>query len=338
MEQKSGRILIIKPGAMGDLLQLTPTIRALRARFPSARIDILVGNNASTDLFRHHPDIADILVFDQRGEHRSFSALFSRWQLIKSRFYDLVINFQRSNLKTWFLTSAAFPCRILVYHKTRTTVVHAVQDHLKTLEPLGISPDGVELNIFLADEHRSYAAALFDSRDLERRTVIALNPGASHPVNRWSVAQFAALADKISDELHVSVIIVGGGSDTALAHEIVRLSSSRPLDLTGTTTLLQLGAVLEKSALLVSGDTGPMHMATAVRTPVIALFGAADPARTGPVGEGNRVIQASGLACVPCRNRICRAEQQLECMDRITVDMVFNAVKATLEQGRSCAS
>jgi lipopolysaccharide heptosyltransferase II len=338
MNQKSQRILIIKPGAMGDLLQLTPTIRALRTRFPSARIDIMVGNAPSTDLFRHHPDITDILVFDQRGEHRTFGALLSLWRQVRGRSYDLVINFQRSNLKTWILTSAAFPCRILVYHKTRTMVVHAVLDHLKTLEPLGISPNGVELDLFLTDEHRRYATALFKSCGLDKRPVIALNPGASHPVNRWSVVQFAALADKISAELHCSVIIVGGGSDTPLANDICRLSCSHPLVLAGTTTLLQLGALLEKSALLVSGDTGPMHMATAVRTPVIALFGAADPERTGPVGAENRVIQAEDLACVPCRSRICRAERQMECMERITVDMVFETVKELLERRKPCVS
>jgi lipopolysaccharide heptosyltransferase II len=335
VNQKSQRILIIKPGAMGDLLQLTPTIRALHSRFPSARIDIMVGNTASTDLFHHNPNIADILVYDQRGEHRSFGALFSLWQRIRGSSYELVINFQRSNLKTWFLTTAAFPCRILVYHKTHAKVVHAVQDHLKTVEALGVSQDGGELELYLDNEHRSYAAELFESYGLKQH-VIALNPGASHPVNRWSPTQFAALADRISAELQVSVIIVGGGGDTALAHEIGRLSSSHPLVLTGSTTLLQLGAVLEKAALLISGDTGPMHMATAVRTPVIALFGAADPERTGPVGADNRVIQATGLACVPCKSRICRAERQMECMERITVDMVFETVKELLEQRKSC--
>lgn len=338
MNQKPQNILIIKPGAIGDLLQLTPTIRALRTRFPSARIDILVGNSASIDLFRHHPDINEILVFDRRGEHRSFSALLSLWWQIRGRSYDLVINFQRSNMKTWFLTSAAFPCRIMIYHKTRTKVIHAVLDHLKTIEPLGISPDGDELDLYLADEHRSYAARLFESHGLDKRPVVALNPGASHPVNRWSTAHFSTLADRISTELNAAVIIVGGGGDTPLAHNIDRLSNSHPLILTGTTTLLQLGAILEKSALLVSGDTGPMHMATAVRTPVIALFGAADPERTGPVGAGNRVIQATGLACLPCRSRVCKAEKQMECMERITVDQVFEAVKEMLEQGKPCAS
>lgn len=338
MTQVQHNILIIKPGAMGDLLHLTPTIRALHGRFPRARIDIMVGNSASVDLFRHHPDITDILVFNRHGEHRSFTALFSLWRQIRSRSYDLVINFQRSNLKTWFLASAALPCRILVYNKTRTKVVHAVWDHLKAVESLGISPVGDDLDFYLADEHRSYATALFNSHVLDKHPVIAFNPGASHPVNRWSTAHFAALADKISAELNASIIIVGGGDDTALAQDIDRLSKSHPLVLTGKTTMLQLGAVLEKSALLVSGDTGPMHMATAVRTPVIALFGAADPERTGPVGAGNRVIKANNLACVPCRSRKCSNAINMECMELITVDDVFVVVREMLNQGKPCAS
>lgn len=323
---------------MGDLLHLTPTIRGLRKRFPDARIDIMVGNAASVDLFCHHPDVANILVYDRRGEHRSFKALLSLWKLIRSRSYDLVINFQRSNLKTWFLTTAALPCRILIYHKTRSRVVHAVLDHLKTVKSLGISPDGDELDLYLAPEDRQHATALFESHSLDNRQVIALNPGASHPVNRWSAAQFAALADRISSELNAAVIIVGGGGDTPMAQDIDRQSTSHPLLLTGTTTLLQLGAILEKSALLISGDTGPMHMATAVRTPVIALFGAADPERTGPIGARNRVIQAKDLTCVPCRSRKCSNTHNMECMERITVDDVFKAVKEVLKQGNPCVS
>jgi len=325
-------ILIIKPGAMGDLLHLTPVIRGLRKRFPQAQIDIMVGNNASVDLFRHHPDISSILVFDRNGEHYSFSALCALWLEIRNHAYDLVINFQRSNLKTWFLATAALPCRILVYHKTRGAAIHAVNDHLKTVAPLGISLVSDELDLYLAAEDRQYARALFVSHGLDKLPVVALNPGASHPVNRWSSAQFSALADRVSTELNAAVIIIGGHGDTPLATEIAQLSNTSPLVLTGATTLLQLGAVLELSALLVSGDTGPMHMATAVGTPVIALFGAADPVRTGPTGNGNVVLQAQEVACVPCRSRSCNNVRYLECMERITVDEVFVAVRGLLKK------
>ncbi|MHB8122747.1 MAG: glycosyltransferase family 9 protein [Desulfuromonadaceae bacterium] len=332
MNQKQQNILIIKPGAMGDLLHLTPTIRGLRKRFPHARIDIMVGNEASTDLFRHHPDITDILVYDRRGEHRSFSALLSLWKKIRSRSYDLVINFQRSNLKTWFLTSAALPCRILTYHKTRKNVIHAVMDHLKTVKPLGISPDGDKLDLYLAPEDRQHATALFKSQNFDGRPIVALNPGASNLIKCWSTQQFAALGDRLVNELGVEVVVVGGGGEQELAHDICARMDHKPLNVVNKTTMLQLGAVLSNCALLVSGDTGPMHMATAVGTPVVALFGAIDPQRTGPVGMGNRVISHPEISCVPCNAKKCHNPRYLECMERISVDEVFVAVEQMLAE------
>ncbi|MBK5276404.1 MAG: glycosyltransferase family 9 protein [Desulfuromonadales bacterium] len=324
------RILIIKPGAMGDLLHLTPLIRGLRKRFPTARIDMLVGNTASIDLFRHHSDITDILVYDQRGEHRSFNALRALWKQVRSRSYDLVINFQRSNLKTWFLTSAALPCKILVYHKTRTSTIHAVRDHLKTVASLGISPNGEELDLYLAPEDRHYADELFASHGMDMRPVVALNPGASNKIKCWSTLQFAALGDRLMDELGAKVVVIGGGGERELAQDICNRMRRKPLNLVEKTTMLQLGAVLSKCSLLVSGDTGPMHMATAVGTSVVALFGAINPHRTGPVGRGHRVICHAEIGCVPCNAKKCDNPYYLECMERISVNEVFVEVEQML--------
>ncbi|WP_243688462.1 glycosyltransferase family 9 protein [Geotalea toluenoxydans] len=153
-ESSITNILIIKPGAIGDLLQMTPVIRALHKKLPQARISIMVGNAASIDLFRHHPLVHEVIVFDKRGEHRSFPALFKLWRRLRDQKYDLVLNYQRSNLMAWFLASAAFPCRVLVYNKARGRTVHAVVNHLETLAPLDIDLTHVEqrLEFFLGEE------------------------------------------------------------------------------------------------------------------------------------------------------------------------------------------
>src|SRR6185369_16205134 len=124
-------ILIIKPGAIGDLLQLTPAIRALASAYPGARITLLVGTQATATLFLHHPLVSDTIIFDRRGEHRTILSLLRLWQQIRQGKYSLVVHFQRSNLKTWLLASAALPCRVLVYHKTRGRSVHVVDDYLE---------------------------------------------------------------------------------------------------------------------------------------------------------------------------------------------------------------
>ena len=326
-------ILIIKPGAVGDLLQMTPVIRALKNYSPGARITFLVGSRATAELFRNDPRVSETIVFDRTGMHRSISAQGDLWRTLRGRRFDLVLNFQRSNLKAWFLASAAFPCRVLVYHKAKDRTIHAVVNYLETLAPLGISPRDTGLELILDDASRAYARELFSSRGLEGAPVVALNPGATHAVNRWPATRFAELADMIAAKLAGKVVIVGGPDDIPLAEEIRTLSRTKPLLLAGRTSLTQLGAVLEKCSVLVSGDTGPLHLATAVGTKAIALFGAADPARTGPVGNGHRVIQAAGVACVPCRSRTCSNPAYLECMVKITAAMVVDAIAASMEQG-----
>ncbi|RII27572.1 MAG: glycosyltransferase family 9 protein [Geobacter sp.] len=323
-------ILIIKPGAIGDLLQLTPAIRALHEKYPLARISILVGSAATAALFQHNPLVHEAIVFDKRGSHHSLSSLARLWLRLCRARYDLVVNFQRSNLKAWFLASAAFPCRVLVYRKATRRSVHAVINHRETLAPLGILPGVLCLELYPGQEAERYAADFFSANGLDGKTVIAINPGASHPVNRWSTATFAALADLLADRLKARVLIIGGADDEPLAQDIVNRTSSNPLVMTGKTDLLQLGAILKRCNLLVTGDTGPMHIATAVGTKVVALFGAADPLRTGPVGAGHRILQAADVSCLPCRSRTCTNDVQRECMEKITVEMVESAVREIL--------
>jgi ADP-heptose:LPS heptosyltransferase len=207
-----------------------------------------------------------------------------------------------------------------------------VVNHLETLVPLGITTADVStrLEFHPGPEAKRFAGELLGQPDKTDRPVVALNPGASHPVNRWNTARFAALAQRLVGELRAEVLLIGGVADIDLSREIVEQCGVKVLDLTGKTDVLRLGGVLQRSSVLVSGDTGPMHMATAVGTPVVALFGAADPARTGPVGPGHRVIQARGVVCVPCRSRTCDNRNYLECMEAITVDEVLQAVRGLL--------
>jgi len=326
-------VLLFKPGAIGDMLQLSPVVRAIKERLPEARIALMTGDAASAELYAHNPLVDEILVFDRKGEHRSWRAFLKLWAEVRRRRFDLVVNYQRSNLKGWLLTSAALPCRLVVYRKARSRVVHAVENHLEAVAPLGIDPRAADrrLELPLGAEAVRWAGELLEREGLAGRPAAALVLGASHPVNRWPAGRFAELAGRLDAELGVASILVGGPQDRELADAVTAApGGARVVDLAGRASLQQTGAMLARCAVAVSGDTGPMHMAAAVGTPVVALFGAADPARTGPVGEGHRVLQAREVPCVPCRSRVCRHTPYLECMERITVDAVFEAVKGIL--------
>jgi heptosyltransferase II len=323
-------ILIIKPGAIGDLLQLTPTIRALAGKYPGAHITLMVSSPVTAALFSHNPFVHETIVFDKRGEHRSMAALFRLRRRLREGCFDLVINFQRSNLKAWFLASTAFPCRLLVYHKARGRTVHAVRNHLETIAPLGIATDDQRLELAPGPEAEAFAERFWGDNELHGKPVVALNPGASNRIKCWPPARFAELGDRLAAELGVRIMVIGGPEERDLA-EGIRAGMRHPVvDLIGKVSLLELGALLERCALLVSGDTGPLHLATAVGTPVVALFGAIDPERTGPVGKGHRVIRHGEISCVPCNAGECKNTRLLECMERITADEVFYAVAATI--------
>lgn len=331
------RILVIKPGAMGDLLHLTPAIRALKSRYPSALIDIMVGNTPSIDLFRHHPAINATLVFNRWGEHKSLVSLIPLWRRIRAGRYDLVINFQRANLRSWLLTLAAFPCKVLIYHKSRTRNIHAVADHFETLSPLGVTMDQPTLDFYVGEADQAWARQCLDTALPDRPPLVAMNLGASNRIKCWSPEGFAALANRLGEH-GIATILIGGKIERDLADQVISRLTRSCLDLVGTLTMGQLGGVLSRCDVLVSGDTGPLHLATAVRTPVVALFGAIDPDRTGPVGANAVVLRHPEIPCVPCNARSCVNRMPLECMQRITVDEVHTSVMTLLEKRRPCAS
>lgn len=327
------RILIFKPGAIGDLLHLTPVIRALKERWPAAAITLVLGSPVTASMFAANPLLDRVVIYDQRGAHRRPAAFLRLWRELRRERFDLVINYQRSNLKGWLLLSAAFPARCLVYQKAKGGMIHAVTNHLETLQPLGIDPSSVEMRLDfpVKGEDEAYADAFIRQSGLGNVPLVAFNPGTSSQVKCWPAERFAQLGDRLM-AAGAAVVIVGSHDERELVEKIAAAMAKRPLLAAGC-TLPQLAALLRKSCLLVTGDTGPMHVAAAVGTRVVALFGSMDPARSGPVGPGHVLVRNRSLPCVPCgSHKSCGHTPFRECMDTITVDEVYSAVRSILAE------
>jgi lipopolysaccharide heptosyltransferase II len=327
-------ILVIKPGAIGDLLQITPTIRELKRQLPEARITVMVGIEGTIPLFVHNPHVSEVLVYDRKGLHKSIPAFLRLlWRVVTTR-YDMVINFQRSSIGTWLITLAAMPRKVLVYHKTRTRRVHAVLNHLETIRPLGIDPEHVnlDLELHIPVEDEQLAENKLREGGLTDRPLVAVNPGASSLIKCWPTYKFSRLIERLQRELQVGVVVVGGPEERYLYDAIAEGMEQPPLDLVGKTSLLTLGAILKRCVTLVSGDTGPLHLATAVGARVVALFGAIDPDRTGPMGIGHVVVRHTEVPCVPCMAKECMNPVYLECMEKIEVDEVFDIIAGMVRE------
>ncbi len=317
------KILIIKPGAIGDLLHITPVIRVLKALSPDAEITVMVSAKVTASLFAGNPLVKEVIIFNSKGEHRKWSAVFNLWRQLRGKKYDLVLNYQRSNVRGWALVTAALPCRVLVYHKTRGKVIHAIVDHLRPLAPLGVDPYTADqkLDFFPSTADEEFAERFVINNGLTGKRLVLFNPGTSHECKCWPIERFAELGDRLIEKHGCQIIVVGSQAEAPLAESIRNGMRNRIIELCGC-SLGELGALLERAEFLITGDTGPMHIAAAVGTRVLALYGPISPLRSGPVGDGHRVVMHEELDCCPCNRFDCNNPVFRLCMEMIPVDEV----------------
>jgi ADP-heptose:LPS heptosyltransferase len=329
-------VLIINTTAIGDTLMCTPAIRAIRKGLPGARITALASASARSVL----DGSAHIDAFIKYPGRINLGYLFKIPGLVSElrRFkFDLVIELHATDPDKgplsymtgarWRMGSERSLNSFLYTHRVPPYLpgVHTVRVALKNLALLGIEDDGSQMELFLNDADRAEASRAFPS--LAEEKYITIHPFGSK-ANKWwpekNVKEFCALLKGLG----YVPIIIGGSSEARGAAEIA--SGTGAISAAGALSIRGSAALIEKSALLVTTDSGPMHIAGALKVPTIALFGADDPVRTGPLNPGDVVIQKE-LDCVPCRERKCRYPA-VECMESITPEEVFDEVKKRLSQ------
>ncbi|OGW51067.1 MAG: hypothetical protein A2078_12660 [Nitrospirae bacterium GWC2_57_9] len=324
-------ILFFKPGAIGDLLHTLPSLKALRQAFPAARITLVV--SPGLEQLVNGSSIADrVEVFDKQRMKDRFRDFIAYGGRLRREQYDLFIDMQpslRSRLLCWL--SGSRTC--LVYKKQKMVKaegrrLHAVDNFMQTLAPLGIAQpvDRIELPV-QQGAARSAETFLRSQPNIRNRPLIALNcgVGAARPSRNWFPDRFSHLADRLIRELDLAVVFVGGGEDNELVGEVLAGMREKAVSAAGKLDLAETAALLARCRCLVSSDTGPLHLATAVGTPVIGLFGSTDPARTGPVGPNCTVLQKK-LPCVPCEQKTCPLSTSA-CMTSISVDDIIASIK-----------
>jgi heptosyltransferase-1 len=332
-------ILVIKLSAIGDVIHTLPAVHALRQNNPNARITWIV-EKPSYDLLTNNPDIDEIIVFE-KPKFKTWSGLwkhapeFSR--LLKAHRFDLAIDFQGlfKSAAISLLSSASKRvgyCNMREMSQWVSQPVcgihrdgHVIDRYLDVVRGLGGQVDEVQFPVHITDEEAAQAKKIACDAGLNLGEPYAvLAPGTNWPTKCWPAERFAELADKLQAD-GVRSVVVGGPGDQALAEEIQSNCQASPVDVTGRTSLKQLSYLTKKSAVFVGGDTGPMHLAVAVGTPVVALFGPTDPARNGPY-QGRKCIIRPARPCLNCWKRKC----EQVCLGTIEVTTVLDAVKSLL--------
>jgi lipopolysaccharide heptosyltransferase I len=339
-EIDAARICIIKPSALGDVIQALPVLAALRGRFPRAHIAWVV-NRAYADILAGHPDLDDVITFDRpraalwsRTVRRSFTEL--RGTLRRGGF-DLTIDLQcllRSGLMTWSTAAArrlglgdAREGARLFYTDTIPVPAEnmsAVDRYCLVAEALGADHAAKQFRIAIPERDREWAAArLSDAKGLR----VVINPGARWPTKRWPVQHFTEIATRLTREFDAHIIVVGGTEDVSAAQQLASTLPRPAINLAGQTTLKQLAAVLARAHLVVTNDSGPMHLAAALGTPVAAIFTCTSPARARPYGAGH-VVFSTNVWCAASYVKRCA---RMECMTELVPDRVWPALRAKLQ-------
>jgi lipopolysaccharide heptosyltransferase I len=321
-----GRIAIIKPSALGDILNALPVLCAVRKQFPDAHVAWVI-NHGYAPLLRPHPDLNEIIAFDRsalRGGVFSGGVAFIRFlRYLRSRRFDLVLDLQgllRSGLMTLAtgapvrvgLTSAREGARWCYTHRVEDEfgVVHAVDRCWRMAEALGAAGPK-ELHLPLDPLARQWA---LNALGPAPRPWIAVGAGARWLTKRWPPGHFATLLRDAQARFGGTVVFIGAPDEAEVSRAVAEGLHGPICDLTGRTTLPQLAAVLAQCDVLLANDTGPLHLAVALGRPVVAPYTCTQVALNGPYGQFHRAVETS----VWCKGSYRRRCDRLECMDELT--------------------
>ncbi|MFC1721519.1 lipopolysaccharide heptosyltransferase II [Patescibacteria group bacterium] len=331
------KILILQPDHIGDVLLATPMVRAIRQRFPEAKIDIVVGSWAK-DIVEHNPDIDNIYVFNFRQFNRGRVSNLEKWPnfiKIRSNHYDLAVMARsRNRLIRFFARTAGIPARIgfevpgkdanlTIKVKQADLKEHVILRNLRIAEALGADISKPELVLIPSQAAEKKAQDILQDR---LRPFIGVNPAAGTEAKQWPAERFNDTTRRLSEKYGGTIFVVGGPRDVNLAKEVAKNVPGEVVILAGKTSLTELAALTAKFDLCISNDSGPMHIAATMKCPVIDLHSGTDyPSMWRPWGNEHTVLtHAEDCDKLPCFKTECDYFDH-GCLELITVKDVIEA-------------
>lgn len=336
-------ILVVKISAVGDVILSVPSLKSIRARYPASNIKVLVGIDAREVLDRC-PYINDVIVCDFSDKHKGPAGLWRLGRELRQQCFDIVIDLQNSRKSHILSYLSLAPLRygydngkwsFLLNRKQKDDAPYLdpLDHQFRTLRMAGIKPvdkvlemwpseyDGKKIDKFLADNW------ITPSQEIVGVAVRASERWFS---KNWPPSYIAQLCDRIAKELNTRVVLTGSKNDLAVAGYISKMTRSKPVVAVGRTDIQELASLISRFSVFVTPDSAPMHIASAMKVPTIALFGPTDHKRhLVPSRECMVLCKADEFNCSPCYKPAC--SRKTTCMRRISVDEVFDAVKKFLK-------
>ena len=333
------KILLIRTDRIGDVVLSLPMLPVLKKRFPEAKISVMV-RSYTRELVEHHSCVDDVILWEANGER----SLAEYVQLLKSKKFDVaILPYPRFNLAL-IAFLARIPVRVGTgyrwysflfnkknYEHRKDAKRHEVQYNLNLLKALGIESTGIpEFEFRIPRETERKIDDILTEEKVEK--FVVLHAGSGGSARDWPLENFSKLADAIQSDLKLQVLLTGSESEKALVEEVVKNMSSKPVNMAGKFSLRELGALFHHALAFVSNSTGPLHIASAVGTPVVAFYPPivqCNAMRWGPYAKRKRVFSGDNKKCALCKGGPCQSNV---CMNQITVEQVVTAVREMINE------
>jgi heptosyltransferase-2 len=335
---KSKKIVIRAPNWIGDSILALPAMANLQRNFPESELWV-AANEWVSDLFRMEDYLEGIIPLPQQNSLKNLNLSARR---LKEFTFDLGILLTNSFRSAFLFYLARIPQR-WGYRRdgrgflltkgppihNRVDRYHQAHYYLDLLSGLGLKNYTTELNLSLDRRELAWTKEWLESQNIEpKKPLVIINPGAFYgPAKRWPASKYSELASLLQEKNNAQIVIVGSETEVPLAEHIATDMPEKPFILAGQTSLSRLAAIISLGSVFISNDSGPMHLANALKIPVIALFGPTDPFRTGPYQDPYTLFH-KGAPCWPCSYRTCPYDHR--CMMNISAQEVFEACQEYL--------
>ncbi len=339
------KILIVRMDRIGDVVLSTPAIHTVRDAYPDSHIAVLVRPYAR-DIVEGNPYINEVFTYDKYRNGKNLWGNIKFIMNLRRKKFDLAIILHPKNSTHLISFLAGIPKRVgydkklggllttKIPHTKQFGLKHEIDYTLNVLRYLGIEPKDRGLYVPLNKKSEEKIAGIFNRNGVSGNDmVVTIHPGASCPSRRWNLKSFAKVADTLANKYGAKIVIMAGSEDKIFGDKVAEHMTTNPLNLSAKTSVSDLASILKRSNLFISNDSGPVHIACAVGTPTISIFGRNDrglsPMRWGPVGKNDAALHKD-VDCEICLAHNCR--RGFKCLDAISVEEVLAAADRILGQ------
>jgi heptosyltransferase-2 len=345
------RILVIRLDRIGDVVLSTPVVQALREAYPHAFIAMMV-RPACRELVDGNPYLNYVVLYDKDGAQRSLVATVRFARRLRREAFDTALILHPTHRSHWIPWLAGIPTRIgydrkshwllthRVPHRKHEGAQHEAQYALEMLRVFGLKPPIPQPIVVVRPEALARVTSVLQRAGVTSSdALVAIHPSASCISKRWMPQRFAEVADRLIEQTHSRIVLVAGSDDRAYAQAVEQAMRHPPINLAGQLSLGELAALLQRCQVLISNDSGPVHIAAAIGARVVAIFGrnqrGLSPQRWGPLGD-QHVILHKDVGCVTCLAHEC--DIAFRCLTSLSVDEVYEAVTRLIAKSPNASS